>query len=393
VLDAIRSVSRLTAALAAISADQARARIRGFPTRAADIDARWLETALSLRFPGTRIGAIRLLDDHSGTTSRARIAIEYEAVGVDDGDAGAPPRTVFLKITPHAWIQRLFLATFGIGRNEVRFYRDARPGLPIRAPDVYGICALPGDRQFVLLLEDMTDADVLLARVGDKASPEHAEAVIDGLATLHATFWESDRFHQDLAWLPSYEKRLRSDLPWERFITGQMCERALRRHGRDFPPEFERIARTCIDERDRLERLWAQGPRTLVHGDCHLGNLFFEDGHTGFFDWQVCARAPGMRDVSYFMCNSLPEKLRREHERALIERYLEALRGQGIAAPSLETAWRQHRLFALYTWISAAFTIAGGEGMQPMEVGLAAVRRATAAAIDLESVECALGAE
>ncbi|MBW2382712.1 MAG: phosphotransferase [Deltaproteobacteria bacterium] len=384
-LDAIRSISRVGTALAAVAADQTRARIGHFPTRATDIDPRWLEKGLAARFPGVRIRDHQLLDDHSGTTSRARIGLEYDC----PGEADTPPETVFLKITPHAPIQRLFLATFGIGRNEVRFYRDIRPGLPVRAPDVYGICALPGDRQFVLLLEDLTRTGVLLASLGDRATLEQAEAVIDALASLHAAYWECDRFHADLAWVPSYEKRRHRDLPWERFITGQMCERALRRHGADFPPEFEQIARTCIDRRDHLERLWAEGSRTLVHGDCHLGNLFFEDARTGFFDWQICARAPGMRDVSYFMCNSLPEKLRQQHERALIERYLEALRGRDVPAPDMQGAWRQHRLFALYTWISAAFTIAGGEGMQPLEIGLAGVRRATRAAIDLESVACA----
>lgn len=385
-LDAIRSGARVGVALMGVAADQTRARLRGFPLRAKDIDARWLEAALAENFPGARIRGLRLLDEHSGTTARARIAIDY----AHRGEAGKAPDTLFLKITPHSPIARLFLATFGIGRNEVRFYRHIRPGLPVRAPAVHGIHSLPGDRQFVLLLEDLKGVGVQLAAIGDRVEALQAESVIDALAALHAGYWESQRFGDDLIWVPSYESRRLGDLPWERFITGQMCGRAAERYAAQFPPEFERIADTCIRRRDLLERLWARGSRTFVHGDCHLGNLFFENGRTGFLDWQVCARAPGMRDVSYFMCNSLPESLRRDKEADLIERYLSGLRAAGVAAPDFAAAWRQHRLFALYTWISAAFTVAGGERMQPIEIGMAGLRRATAAAIDLHSVDCAL---
>ena len=42
-------------------------------------------------------------------------------------------------------------------------------------------------------------------------------------------------------------------------------------------------------------------------------------------------------------------------------------------------------------WIAAAFTVAFGEGMQPIEIGMTGLRRATTAASELSSVDCALG--
>ena len=53
------------------------------------------------------------------------------------------------------------------------------------------------------------------------------------------------------------------------------------------------------------------GERTLVHGDPHLGNLFVDGERTGFLDWAVIARAPGIRDVAYVLCNSIPTEVRR----------------------------------------------------------------------------------
>jgi hypothetical protein len=59
---------------------------------------------------------------------------------------------------------------------------------------------------------------------------------------------------------------------------------------------------------------------------------------------------------------------------------------RGVAAPSFEEAWTQHRLFAVYTWLAAAFTAAAGAGLQAPEIGMAGLRRTTRAATELESI-------
>jgi Ser/Thr protein kinase RdoA (MazF antagonist) len=384
--DAMISLSRLARSAVGHAVDGIHPARRGFPARVGKIGAEWLEQALQTTYPGARLADVRVLDHHSGTTSRARLALEY----ADPGEGPKPPESVFLKLTPAGLAQRLFLDVTGIGRNELRFYRDVRPDLPVRAPEIHGLQSAAGGRRFVILLEDLGASSARLATIQDRVTPDDARAVMRALADLHAGFWESPRFEADLDWVPSYERRL-ADLPWERFVTGQMIGIALRRFASEFSGEFRRIAATCRDQRDLLERLWSVGDRTLVHGDCHQGNLFYEAGEAGFLDWQICARAPGMRDVSYFLCNSFSIDLRREHERPLIALYLDALAGHGIDAPDLEQAWRHHRLFALYTWIAAAFTAAAGGGLQIQEIGMEALRRATAAAEDLESVDCAGG--
>jgi aminoglycoside/choline kinase family phosphotransferase len=384
-LDALRAAGRFVASAAAVAGDAWRARWSGLPTTAREVTASWLEGVLAARYPGARIARCELLDDHSGTTSRARVAVHYA-----DPGAGAPPATVFLKITPTARMQRVFLAAVGIGRNEVRFYRDVRPTLPVRAPGVHAVASGASDRQFVLVLEDLAASGARLATIGDRMDADDAARILDAMATLHAHYWESPRFRGDLAWLPSYERR-RGDMPWERFVTGQMIGLARRRYAASLGPGLERAADTVIHRRDRLEALWSEGPRTFVHGDAHLGNLFFAGDEVGFLDWQVCGRAPGMRDVAYLLCNSLSAELREAHERALIRGYLDGLRARGVDAPDFDAAWRQYRLFALYTFIAAAFTAAAGEGLQAREIAEAGLRRATRAVESLESVACAQG--
>ena len=263
-----------------------------------------------------------------------------------------------------------------------------RAGLPVRAPEIHGLRTARADRRFVLVLEDLVAKDVRLATVGDRLALYDAERVMDALADLHAHYEESPRFRSDLAFIPRFESRQRA-LRWERAITALMITRCEQRYGAELGGGFARTAALCRDERDRLEELWRRGRRTLVHGDCHVGNLFFDGDTVGFLDWQVCAFAPGIRDVSYFLCNSLPAELRGHHEKALITRYLDGLARAGAEPCAFEEAFDQHRLFALYTFIAAAFTAAAGEGLQPEEIAMAGLRRAVRASEELDSVSFA----
>src|SRR5262249_58176577 len=104
-----------------------------------------------------------------------------------------------------------------------------------------------------------------------------------------------------------------------------------------------------------VARLWNSGPGTLVHGDPHMGNLFVDtkDGdRTGFLDWAVIGRSPGLRDIAYVLCNSVPHEVRARNERVWLDRYCELLDDAGIELTA-ETAWEQYRLFPLYSCFSA----------------------------------------
>src|SRR5690606_36322920 len=130
-------------------------------------------------------------------------------------------------------------------------------------------------------------------------------------------------------------------------------------------------------------RLFNEGERTLNHGDDHIGNLFVDAGRTGFYDWAVASRFPGMRDVAYFLRNSLPAELRRAQEADPIARYRASLAAPGIDLPGA-VAWEQYRLFSVYAWISAATTAAMGSRWQPVEAGRRATQRTTQVIVDLD---------
>ena len=151
-------------------------------------------------------------------------------------------------------------------------------------------------------------------------------------------------------------------------------------------PAFRRSASCTSSARATSSGYSARASCTLIHGDTHSGNLFVDDGHTGFYDWAVVGRGPGMRDVAYFLCNSLPTEVRRAEEDDLLARYRSALAVCGVTLDE-RTAADQFRLFSVYSWIAAASTAAMGSQWQPIEIGHAAMVLTTTAIEDLGAVE------
>jgi aminoglycoside phosphotransferase (APT) family kinase protein len=154
----------------------------------------------------------------------------------------------------------------------------------------------------------------------------------------------------------------------------------------ELPREFRQLGELYIDRVRDIGSLWNQGERTLIHGDDHIGNLFVDDGRTGFYDWAVASRYPGMRDVAYFLCNSLPTEVRRTEEDALLSRYRHGLAARGVVLDA-DLAREQYRLFSVYSWIAATTTAAMGSRWQPEEVGRRATERTTQAIIDLDVLD------
>ena len=161
---------------------------------------------------------------------------------------------------------------------------------------------------------------------------------------------------------------------------------ALERVGERLSPAFRRFASLYVERAPTIAALWSRGPATLVHGDPHLGNLFLDGERIGFLDWGVTAVAPGMRDVAYVLCNSVPTELRQANEREWIERYLRVLAEGGVVLAA-DAAREQYRLFAIYSWLAATATVAMGSKWQPEALALASTERATEALSDLRCAE------
>lgn len=259
----------------------------------------------------------------------ARLIIEY-----DEREAGAPA-SIFAKLSSADPAVRQQLRKVGLYETEAGFYRDVAPlpDFPMPVPRPY--LSLYNERtgECLLLLEDLSQAEF-----GDNltgCSSTDAMVVVRQLGLLHAHYWSAP-FLKQWSWLRSLtdeaEVRIalyRGMLPrFEQrcgpFLSPSILETARR---------FAQILPTYIDR--MVDR-----PQTLTHGDFRADNLAFAtsrgERRVTVFDWQVVRRAPGPRDVAYFLSLSLTVEQRRATEASLLKLYHETLVAQGVGGYSAE---------------------------------------------------------
>ncbi len=336
------------------------------PLRSNSVTPRWLEEAM-----GLRAGAIRSLsvvDEHSGTAARARIAVD----AADDEDV---PDHVFLKFTPHNYLQHLMMLVMGLGTREVFLYQTLGDELPVRTPHCYAAKVDSFRGRNIMVLEDLAGS----ARFRDIREPvaaAEAEAVADAMANQHAAYWATGRFATDLKPLAtrfSPAAMAVGDVVRRRFL-GNMKGQAA-----DIVPEqIKRQGRIFFERSADIDAFWESQPQTVLHGDPHLGNLFFEGDKPGFIDWQVARAGAGVRDLAYFATASADQDVLRKIERGLVERYAVRLDGAGIAV-DLEYLWTLYRAGLTDFYTSAVAASEAGERAQEPEVTRIGVERVVAA--------------
>ncbi|MCR9097041.1 MAG: ecdysteroid 22-kinase family protein [bacterium] len=338
------------------------------PAHPDDLTPAWLSGILD-----APVASVELLDHAFSTNQRARIGLTYE-------QDGAGPASLFVKLAPLDEGHRAMIGAIGMGEREAQFFADVSGTIDLRVPRCY-FAGAEGD-DFALLLEDLTTSGCRFSQ-GEWGIPADAAAkALEELARFHARF-ERDAARDEVApWLRQPDRTPGSE------ATSGLMRFVLDQNAEALPETYKAIGELYVEHHAAFHALWDVGPRTYIHGDLHVGNVFLDDDRVGFLDWGLSKTSTHLRDVSYFLTMSVDIEARRKNERALLQTYLDALRAAGGVEVSIDDAWRAHRLQASYTVIATflAFmpSYASGDGMDLAE-GL--LRRANAAIEDLEVLE------
>jgi hypothetical protein len=306
--------------------------------------------------PDATVTGVEIVKSHEygdgdvSTSARATARLEYSS----SSPAGLP-RDVILKLSfdprkegTDAWYCQLD----GLFANEVNFYNRIRPELDIEAPRSLGGHFDPDTKRYVLIMEDVTRRGAAFPSNLDEVGVENVKRILDAIAKLHATYWESDRFDGDLAWVETHlkggvEDHMQSVIP-EQGIRSQLELHKFKREllARLGTTERELFAGMCANKRHQ-----ATLPQTLLHGDLHIGNTYrMPDGSVGLHDWQLCVKGFALHDVTYIINTALSIDERREHERALLDYYRDRLIAFGVQTPpDRDLLWTEHRRAALWT--------------------------------------------
>lgn len=356
----VRTGRRVAVEVGRAGVDKVRRR-GGVPRQAAGLGA----TDLS-RLIARPVAGVRPLDGTTGTTDRARLALEGDGV----------PASVFVKTAAVEGATRLFGGLARLGEVEVGFYRDVRPGLDLRAPLLLGASFDRGTGRFVIVLEDLAAQGAVFCDTLSRLTTDQTAAVLSTLARLHgathgrlpAVGWLGTNSGDALLPLIS------GSLPR---LAAKVAQRA--------PELVSEEAAPLLRGYRRWAPMLDEGPHSVLHGDPHPGNVYLvDDRDAGLLDWQAVRRGNPMRDVTYHLVLGMAVPDRRTHERDLLAHYAAELAAHGGPELDADECWRQHRRMAAYAYVAAVFT-SGLGGLQNADIADAGLKRATAAVTDLET--------
>ena len=273
---------------------------------------------------------------------------------------------------------------------EILFYQQLASEMPLRTPYCYYSAMNVTDGKYVRILEDLAPA-----KVGDQirgSTTEETALALRAIAGFHAHWWNSEKI-KGFDWLTSVTTDPDSVSRWilnqyrEAFPifvdkTGALLTGAVKTFGEQLP---EKLTRKSPFEKP---------PRTLVHGDFRLENVFFGAslGEPGFavIDWQDILRGEGVSDVAWFIGGCLQVTSKRQvEERQLLKIYHETLEANGVRGYTFDACWKDYRLAILRYFVQAVLMVASLNPENDRENRLARVvsERFIAAITDLRLAE------
>ena len=232
---------------------------------------------------------------------------------------------------------------------ETSFYSSLRNSLKVDTPKCFHVWYDALSDDFVLVLEDIKDANQ-----GDQitgATVEQADAAINQLVNLHAPMWGSEKLNQ-IEWLPKHSLNVATGTSQLlRSVFAGFAERFAEKVNSEIISLGERLV-------SKIDRYYGAFPTllTVAHRDFRLDNLLFtpQGNKIGVkvVDWQTVGAMPGASDLGYFIGASFTVGGRRDYEQTLVQSYCERLAAQKIDVSNNEI-WAQYRLLGTSGYIMA----------------------------------------
>jgi len=229
-------------------------------------------------------------------------------------------------------------------------YRRVGPLVDVRLPRVYYMHTEPINFEFAYLFEDVSHLSAFQA---EGFRSDAVTALVATMAKLHASFWDQEHHIDELdVWdFGGYwtgAKRPVSDLAhmWQRSLHNlSPLWRSAGLAQEEAQLLTQRLQR--LEDIHLREKVCALRPRTLIHGDFKITNLFVDPRtcraeDVRVLDWQWVGKAPGATELAHFLCTSLHRSLLRPDALwDVVQRYHVELCSYGITGFGLDELGRQ----------------------------------------------------
>ena len=327
------------------------------PNTPDDITPQWLTEALcSTGIPPNVVVASLRIEPIAEFTCAGQLARLHLSFSQSQSTL---PGTLVVKL--HAPDEPLRAKTrpFTPDKREILFYQQLAREMHLRTPHCYYSAMNAADGKYVRILEDLAPA-----KVGDQikgSTVEETALALRAIAGFHAHWWQSEKL-EEFDWLVGSPTDSDSIARW-----------VLDQYRKAFPIFVSKVGVLLTDAAKAFgeqlpEKLadksqFRKPPRTLVHGDFRLENVFFGAslGKSGFavIDWQDISRGEGVWDVAWFMGGCLQVTSNRQmEERQLLKIYHETLKGNGVNGYTFEACWEDYRLAMSRYFVQAVLMVA-----------------------------------
>ena len=275
-------------------------------------------------------------------------------------------------------------------KREILFYQQLANATHLRTPHCYYSAMSVADGKYVRILEDLAPA-----KVGNQikgSTMEETALALRAIAGFHAHWWQSEKL-EGFDWLAGLPTDSDSINPW-----------ILDQYRNAFPIFVSKVGVLLTDaakafgeqlpEKLTNKSQFRKPPRTLVHGDFRLENVFFGAslGKSGFavIDWQDISRGEGVWDVAWFIGGCLQVTPNRQvEEQQLLKIYHETLKANGVNGYTFEACWEDYRLAMSRYFVQAVLMVASlnPENDRDNKLAQAVAERFIAAITDLRLTE------
>jgi hypothetical protein len=297
------------------------------------LDPAWLAAALAPVIGGAAIKAVEAVEVIRTMATKLRFRVEHERGS-------------------EAFCLKAFLdadAETALGGptmiREADFYDQIAPHVQMRLAQCVVKIADREAQQGAIIMRDLVAGGARMCNALIALRADDAAATLQQLAALHAA------------------SALLDGAPWITHRISQMANRphlsaaaiqALLAGARGTGLSAVTCnAKRLIAALQELAQRDSRRAQSLLHGDCHAGNIFLTDAGPGFLDWQLIQRGGWALDVAYHINALLPVEVAEQEELRLLRHYLETARGLGAPVPGFDEALTHYReavVYGFYLW-------------------------------------------
>lgn len=335
--------------------------------------------ALEPQFQGARITTIARQDIPSISSNCHNLVLSLE----QDGDPILPD-SLFVKLPMESLLTRWFFSIINSWLLESHFFRHVARDVPLRTPRTYAT-HWQGSRFFLIQENLHEDPTVKLFTNPDMIKGPSLALVhrcLDAFARLHAHHFGISSAQREAILPLDYHPFLSPGMGLvSRTLNRLALKPCMQKRPGDIPADVARVYRLSVKHWDNLLTHWFSGPLSLLHGDSHLGNFFVCGDQMGMLDWQAAHWGKGIRDVQYFLIDSLPAATLAAHERELVDYYVHRRGHYGVAIDPGET-WQDYRSFTFHTLMTIIVSIGFGALSEEQDALMAEILRRSVAAVE-----------